>query len=516
MDGRARGATIAAVVALAAGLALLATDPYVSPVLQVGLAAASGVAFCALAAFAGVRYARERAPETLFLAVGAGAVGAQALLFGVVWVARARGIGAAVEPAVTGTLMLAEPWPVGDGPVTAWLAGWAVGALCFVLAVPWWERRGRPPVRPGVVVVAAAAGLAAVDLAIAVTFDDGPAGTSPAGTSPGPVAVGFGVLAIAGLATAGIRELRFRGSAAPHPQLGLAWTLAALVPIAQIQRLTFGLELVRWVDAVAVIAPAVVVAGLLAAERSDANRLRRASDRADEVLGGRAEIASMVAHEVRGPVATIKGLAATTAGSYDRLSDDERREFVGLIEQEAARLLEVVDQTSLALKIDAGTLSFDRRPHDLAGVVREALAAARVDEHPVSDRLAEGIVATVDRRWLAEAVRQVVDNAARFSPPGSPIEVRLEAEAGTAVIEVRDRGPGIPPERRAEVFGRFVRWRPPGYEDRQGTGLGLFICRGICAEHGGSASLDAGREGGTMLRLLIPVGPPPTEDRAGA
>lgn len=515
MDGGARTATIAAVVALAAGLALLATDPFVSPVLQVGLAAASGVAFCALAALAGVRYARERAPETLFLAVGAGAVGAQALLFGVVWVvwvARARGIGRALEPAVTGTLTPAEPWPVGEAPVTAWLAGWAVGALCFVLAVPWWERRGRPPVRPGAVVVAAAASLAAVDVAIAVAFDDG-----PVDTTPGPVALAFGVLAIAGLATAGIRELRLRGSAAPHPQLGLAWTLAALVPAAQIQRLTFGLDLVRWVDAVAVIVPAVAAAGLLAAERSDANRLRRASDRAEEVLGGRAEIASMVAHEVRGPVATIKGLAATTAGSYDRLSDDERREFVGLLEQEAARLLEVVDQTSLALKIDAGTLSFDRRPHDLADVVREALAAARVDEHPLSDRLAEGIVATVDRRWLAEAVRQVVDNAARFSPAGSPIEVRLATDAGTAVIEVQDRGPGIPPERRAEVWGRFVRWRPPGYEDRQGTGLGLFICRGICAEHGGSASLDAGREGGTMLRLTFPVGPPPPmEERAGA
>jgi two-component system sensor histidine kinase KdpD len=331
------------------------------------------------------------------------------------------------------------------------------------------------------------------------------------GTDPGPVAIAFAFFAAVALVVAGVREFRALSSSAPHPQLGVAWIVGALVPVSQIQGATFGMGLVRWVDAFAVVVPAIAIAGFLVADRREVTRMRRASDRAEEILGGRAEIASMIAHEVRGPVATIKGLAATTSGSYEKLSDDERREFVGLIEDEASRVLDVVEKTSLALKIDAGTLTFERRPHDLAAVVRDGIEKATVGDHPVTTAFADDLTVTVDRRWLAVAIRQGIDNAARFSPSGAPIEVSTRSAGGLGVIEVADRGPGVPPERSGEVFSRFARWRPPGYEDRQGSGLGLFICRGILAEHAGDASLEARPEGGTMLRLTIPLSPPPME-----
>jgi signal transduction histidine kinase len=90
--------------------------------------------------------------------------------------------------------------------------------------------------------------------------------------------------------------------------------------------------------------------------------MRRVTDRAQEITGGRAEIASMIAHELRGPVTTVKGLATTGARHYDSLGDPEKKEFFELIDQEARRLLHIVDETSMALKIDAGTLSYDIRP----------------------------------------------------------------------------------------------------------------------------------------------------------
>jgi two-component system sensor histidine kinase KdpD len=250
--------------------------------------------------------------------------------------------------------------------------------------------------------------------------------------------------------------------------------------------------------------PALLLVGLLIRQREESSQMRRATDRAQEVMGGRAEIAEVLAHEVRGPAASIKSLAATTAGSYDRLSDAERREFVGLIEAEARRLLDTVSQASLALKVDAGTLGFVRRPLDLAGVVEEAIDAAGVSDRAVKAELDPGITVPGDRLHLGEAIRQAVSNADRFSPPGAEIGVRVSADGASAVVEVLDRGPGIPPERREEVFGRFVRWRPDGFEDRQGAGLGLFICRGIVREHGGDVTVEGPDGGGTMLRIRLP------------
>jgi two-component system sensor histidine kinase KdpD len=219
----------------------------------------------------------------------------------------------------------------------------------------------------------------------------------------------------------------------------------------------------------------------------------------------RAELASRLAHEVRTPVATIKGLAATVLAHDERLGADERRELVGLIGTEAARLLELVEQVALALRIDADGLAIRARPTRLEPLLRDAVAGAGVVDHPVVLDAPSDLEAPVDPRWLSEALRQGITNAARFSPAGQPIEVRARAAGGDALVEIVDRGPGIPRERREEVFERLTTWRPAGYEDRPGAGLGLFICRAIVAAHGGTASVHEGAEGGTILRLRLPM-----------
>ncbi|MGZ8652429.1 MAG: sensor histidine kinase, partial [Actinomycetota bacterium] len=256
-------------------------------------------------------------------------------------------------------------------------------------------------------------------------------------------------------------------------------------------------------DVLLPLAAALALLAFLAPQRAEASRARRATDRAQEVMGGRAEIAAMISHEVRGPVSTIRGLAGTALSHYDRLNDDERRELLDLIEQESRRLLATVTQASTALKIDAATVSYDIRTHDLGAAVREGIAAADVGTHPVTVDLAEGQV-DLDLRWIIEAVRQLVDNAAKFSPPDAPIHVVTRIEDGGATIEVVDRGPGIPPERRDDVFDKYPNWRPDGYEQAAGSGLGLFLVRGIVVGHSGQVDIVDAAGGGTMLRVRIP------------
>ena len=218
----------------------------------------------------------------------------------------------------------------------------------------------------------------------------------------------------------------------------------------------------------------------------------------------RADLVSKLSHEVRGPVSTLRGLVGTTLAHYDRLSDDERQEFLHLIKHEADRLERTVEQIALALKLDAGSLRVDIRPQDLGMIVREAAQAAETGDHPV-EIAAEPIEAPVDGSLIASVVRQLIDNAVTFSPPASPITVRLRRDGDDALIEVTDRGPGVPADKREAVFERFADWRPSDYEDRPGAGMGLFISRAVAREHGGEASIADGPAGGTMLIVRLPM-----------
>ena len=219
-------------------------------------------------------------------------------------------------------------------------------------------------------------------------------------------------------------------------------------------------------------------------------------------------VASAIAHELRNPIAAIRALAQTGGRMYQTLSDDERREFFDLIDEEARRLSIVTEHASTALKIDADALAYDRRPESITGLVREVVERTPHGEHPLTLDVEDGLVATIDRVRVADVLAQLVDNASKFSPPYAPILVRARREDGRAVIEVEDRGPGIPEARREEVFVRFAQVRPPGYEEVPGSGLGLFISRAHVDAHGGSIAVDevsGGGQTGTMLRVELPL-----------
>ncbi len=478
--------------------------------MQVAIAAASAAACVAVAAVATARYRAGGDQHALFLATGFGVLAAQAVLFGSWWPLH-YGQGAEYAITVGASTVLFQPMRSfsGAAPAYGFQFGWLAAGACFVFGVPWWDRRGRPPVRLWRVLLAIAALLLIADACLAVAFRHVPTAESilAGRIHPGPLGWAIGIAGAAVLPVAAWREL-FRRRDPPHPLIGVALAAAVALPLSAIRSPTQGLAYVQWADILQLIVPAIAFAALLSAQRTETSRMRRASDRAEEVLGGRAEIASVIAHEIRGPVSSVKSIAASTLANYDRLSDAQRREFVGLIDQEAQQVLGVVHQMSVALKVDARTLDLHPAGNELAAIVQLALADAETRGHPVTVDDPEQVEAEVDIRWLAEAVRQGLDNASTFSPDGSTIRVSLAGtDGGPAQIEIVDAGPGVPLERRDQVFERFARWRPPGYEDAPGSGLGLFICRGIVREHGGEATLDGAPEGGTILRIRLPRRP---------
>jgi signal transduction histidine kinase len=468
---------------------------------------AVAVGCAAVAALAWVRYRGSRDPHMLFLAAGFGVIAVQAAIFGIFWPYR--------HPAAAFFGYL----PTQNGSrstaltsVHGWQAGWVIAAACFVLGLPWWDRRGRAPIRSGAVLLAAGlvtAGADAVLLTGAAAKLNQPS-QGPfvvPGGGPGIDAAGWvlGLVAIALLGVATVRELR---AARPHSAsqwIGVSFAFALGIQLAILLHATRQPGSSRPAGAMSILIPALAFAGLLVAQHIEGSHMRRASDRAAQVLGGRAEIASMVAHEARGPISTIRGLAGTAVTNYDRLSDDERREFLGLIELESRRLLGTLDQISLGLNVDAVTVRLAVRDDDIAAAVREGVEAADTAGHEVAVDAEPDLTAKIDRKWIAQVVRQLVDNAAKFSPPGSPIRVSVRRDGSDVTIDVIDAGPGIPPEMRELVFTKFPNWRPDGYQEKPGSGLGLFIAKGLVAEHSGEIVVEDAAGGGTMLRVRLPV-----------
>ena len=225
----------------------------------------------------------------------------------------------------------------------------------------------------------------------------------------------------------------------------------------------------------------------------------------------RAELTSMIAHELKNPLMSIKGLAATGTRLYESMTDEERKDFFRLIDSESTRLKLVLDELSTALRIDAGVLVYDIRPEPLGPVVEETVWRFPAGDHPVQVETEADVSVAIDRGRFEEVLTNLLDNAAKFSPPDAPIRVRAfrngpSGGADSASVEVIDAGPGIPPGQRASVFGRFSRSRPPGYEDVSGAGLGLFIGAAHIKAHGGRIDIEEGPGQGTMLRLTVPLG----------
>ena len=196
----------------------------------------------------------------------------------------------------------------------------------------------------------------------------------------------------------------------------------------------------------------------------------------------------------------IKGLASTATRLFDQLSDEERREFFTLIDSEATRLARVADQVATVIVLEADDLHVD-----LDDVVAAHLVADAAENH---DRVRVGteVAATVraDRRLATATLTTLIDNAESYSD--GPVTITITELADTVQISVCDEGVGLDQALHPQAFERFTTVRPIGYEGVPGAGLGLYLGRILTEAQGGTLSMEALAEGGTMLVLTLPRG----------
>jgi signal transduction histidine kinase len=211
-------------------------------------------------------------------------------------------------------------------------------------------------------------------------------------------------------------------------------------------------------------------------------------------------VISGVAHELRTPIAAIRAAAAALRrGELDR---EAAERLLGVIEDSAGQLSRLVDDLLSAGRLEAGRLPVDVRPCDVAAVARVVVETARVAgqadvELRVGDT--EDALAVADPQRLREALASLVDNAVRHSPAGAAVEVEVEATAGRVAVAVADSGPGIPESDLERIFEPFVRLD----EGSAGTGLGLYLARGLARAMGGDLTVDSEPGRGSTFRIEL-------------
>ncbi|MFD7135987.1 ATP-binding protein [Streptomyces sp. NPDC059894] len=225
-----------------------------------------------------------------------------------------------------------------------------------------------------------------------------------------------------------------------------------------------------------------------------------------------AELIATVAHELRSPLTSVKGFTATLLAKWSRFTDDQKRLMLETVDADADRVTRLIAELLDISRIDSGRLEVRRQPVDMGAAVGRHIQAYVAAGQP-ADRFLLRIEQPLPALWadpdkVDQVLSNLIENAVRHGEGTVTIDItpapspREGEDVGTSVV-VSDEGTGIPEESMNRVFTRF--WRG---SKRGGTGLGLYIVKGIVEAHGGTVTVGRAPGGGAEFRFTLPVGAP--------
>lgn len=222
-----------------------------------------------------------------------------------------------------------------------------------------------------------------------------------------------------------------------------------------------------------------------------------------------ADLIAIVAHELRSPLTSVRGFTSSLLAKWERFSDEQRRLMLETVAYDADRLSRLITELLDVTRIETGRLDVRVEPVDPVEVVRAQIHRLGVASH-VQERLVLRAIEPLPRVWMdpdkfERIVANLVENALRHG--AGTVAISLALTDGGFALLVDDDGPGVPPERREHVFRRF--WRG---SSRAGTGLGLYIVRGLVDAHGGTVRVEGSPTGGARFRVDLPIGRPAVLD----
>lgn len=218
------------------------------------------------------------------------------------------------------------------------------------------------------------------------------------------------------------------------------------------------------------------------------------------------DLLSIIDHELGNLTTVIVALAATLERRWDELSEGDRRDMARRLASQAAELATLLGnlrqlRAGGAFADAPATRGVDSAPSTTLAAIAEDVRLV-APSHRVAVDVEPGLPAMrLDSGRLAQVLRNLVANAAKFAPVGSVIDIRVRSVGDSLELTVDDAGPGIPPQDRERVFDKFVQLDP----GRPGTGLGLFICQAIVAGLGGKITIGESDSGGCRVCIRLPL-----------
>jgi two-component system sensor histidine kinase KdpD len=245
----------------------------------------------------------------------------------------------------------------------------------------------------------------------------------------------------------------------------------------------------------------------IAVERANAVETLARSEGAREGERLRSAILDSVTHEFRTPLTSIKA-SITSLLSTTGLSPDDRQELMTVINEESDRLNRLVGEAAEVAQLESHEFQLDLQECRMLDLVQAAVAEVKqsLGKHPMEIRVPEEITARLDADRMKEVLVQLLENAAKYSAPESPIRITAEVKAANLEVSVADQGAGIDDMEQVLIFDKFYRGKNQRYRV-QGTGMGLAIARAIVEAHGGKIGVTSQLGCGSVFYFLLPVRP---------
>jgi two-component system sensor histidine kinase KdpD len=227
----------------------------------------------------------------------------------------------------------------------------------------------------------------------------------------------------------------------------------------------------------------------------------------------RNSLLSAVSHDLRTPLAGIAGASSTLASAGDSLPPKTRADLLSTISEEAERLSRLVDNLLHMTRLSSGKVEVKRQWHPLDEIIGSALTRMerQLAGRPIQTEVEAGLpLVHVDSILIEQLLMNLIDNAIKYSPVDSPIDVSASQTSTGVELEVADRGRGFTPGDELKVFDLFYRGSSES-PDQRGTGIGLAICRAIAEVHGAKITAANRPGGGAVVRLTLPAADEPPE-----
>ena len=223
----------------------------------------------------------------------------------------------------------------------------------------------------------------------------------------------------------------------------------------------------------------------------------------------RANLLRAISHDLRTPLTSISGNASNLLANYQKMDDGTRGQIFTDIYDDSMWLINLVENLLAVTRIEEGRVNLRQSAELMDEVITEALRHVnrRSEEHTI--RVSSGqdfILAKIDARLIVQVVINLVDNAIKYTPPGSLIEIHTEKRESWVVVTVSDNGPGIPDTQKPHIFDMFYSGANRVADSRRSLGLGLSLCKSIVTAHGGSISVADNRPSGTVFTFTLPAG----------